>query len=90
MINHNIKADDRLLATFICNNPEFETACNSRDGDKLIMIVDAEIEKNKLHTKGAAKLRSDIIRMMMSKKSFTEIMFFVWNSRLSGTGFGVI
>jgi hypothetical protein len=85
-----MKVEDRLLATHISNNPEFEAACLAGDADKIIEIVNSEMEENKLHTKGANKLKADIIRMLNAKKHFTQILMFVWNSRLSGTGDAVI
>ena len=47
-----------------------------------------------LHTKGAEKLRADIIRMLQGSTKVpmtvgTNIMRFVYNSRLSGIGLGV-
>lgn len=85
-----MKIEDRLLATHISNNPDFEAACLAGEADKVITIVDQEMEKNNLHTKGALKLRADIIRMLSVKKHFAQILMFVWNSRLSGTGDAVI
>ena len=85
----NIKAEDKLLATHITNNPEFETACTANNKEMIMSIVHHEMEKNNLYTNGAKKLRDDIFRMLNRKKSCTEVLFFVWNSRLSGTGFAV-
>ena len=85
-----MKIEDRLLATHISNNPDFEAACLTGDADKIIQIVNLEMEKNELYTKGATKLKSDIIRMLNAKKHFAQILMFVWNSRLSGTGDAVI
>lgn len=87
---HTIKIEDQLLATHISNNPEFEAACLAGDAEKIIMIVNREMEEHKLYTKGANKLKSDIIRMLNTKKHFAQILMFVWNSRLSGTGDAVI
>jgi hypothetical protein len=56
----------------------------------IMAIVDHEMEEHNLHTKGANKLKADIIRMLNTKKRFTDILMFVWNSRLSGTGDAVI
>lgn len=86
---HNIKAEDKLLATRIADNPEFEAACAANNKEMIMSIVHHEMEKNNLHTNGAKKLRDDIFRMLNRKKSCTEVLFFVWNSRLSGTGFAV-
>lgn len=85
-----MKIEDQLLATHISNNPEFEAACLVGDADKIIQIVNSEMEAHKLHTKGASKLKADIIRMLSTKKHFAQILMFVWNSRLSGTGDAVI
>ena len=85
-----MKIEDRLLATHISNNPDFEAACLDGDANKIIEIVDYEIEKNNLYTKGSNKLRTDITRMLNAKKHFAQILMFVWNSRLSGTGDAVI
>ena len=85
-----VKIEDRLLATHISNNPEFEAACLAGDAEKIIMIVNHEMEEHSLFTKGANKLKSDIIRMLNAKKHFSQVLMFVWNSRLSGTGDAVI
>lgn len=85
-----MKIEDQLLATHISNNPDFEAACLTGDADKIIQIVNTEMAKNNLHTKGSNKLKSDIIRMLNAKKHFAQILMFVWNSRLSGTGDAVI
>lgn len=85
-----MKVEDRLLATYISNNPEFEVACLVGDANKILAIVDHEMEEHNLFTKGANKLKSDIIRMLNAKKHFAQILMFVWNSRLSGTGDAVI
>ena len=85
-----MKVEDHLLATHISNNPEFEAACLTGNADKIIAIVNREMEEHKLHTKGANKLKADIIRMLQTKKHFSQILMFVWNSRLSGTGDAVI
>ena len=85
-----IKVEDRLLATHISDNPDFEAACLAGDANKILAIVDYEMEEHKLFTKGANKLKADIIRMLNAKKHFAQILMFVWNSRLSGTGDAVI
>ena len=87
---HTMKIEDHLLATHISNNPEFEAACLAGDADKIITIVNQEMEEHKLHTNGATKLKADILRMLNTKKHFAQILMFVWNSRLSGTGDAVI
>jgi hypothetical protein len=85
-----LKAENHLLATHISNNPEFEAACLAGDANKILTIVDHEMEEHGLFTKGANKLKSDIIKMLNAKKHFAQILMFVWNSRLSGTGDAVI
>lgn len=85
-----LKIEDQLLATHISNNPDFEAACIAGDANKIITIVNQEMEEHSLHTKGANKLKADIIRMLNTRKHFAQILMFVWNSRLSGTGDAVI
>ena len=89
------KVEDRLLATHITNNANFEKACMSGDSSLIMSIVTDEMEKNNLHTKGSKKLHDDIIKMIngkskISKSVGSNILFFVWNSRMSGTGYGVL
>ena len=88
------KVENSLLATHITENPEFNNACFAGNGQLIMSIVDNEMEKNDLHTKGAEKLRADIIRMLQGRTKVpmtvgTNIMRFVYNSRLSGIGLGV-
>jgi hypothetical protein len=87
----NISIEDRLLATHVSNNGEFETACLAGDSDKIMSIVAAEMEKNNLFTKGSKKLQEDICRMLQGKAKVPtwvgqNILMFVWNSRMSGIG----
>jgi hypothetical protein len=89
------KVENRLLATHISANAEFESACMSGDGKKIMSIVETEMEKNNLFTKGSQKLKSDIIAMLKGKERVPSwlgqnILMFVWNSRMSGTGYAVI
>ena len=86
---HTTKVEDRLLATHIADNPEFEVACSVNDKETIMSIVNHEMEEHDLYTAGAKKLRDDIFRMLNRKKSCMDILFFVWNSRLSGTGLAV-
>jgi hypothetical protein len=86
--------EDRLLATHICDNTEFEEACLSGNAGKIMAIVEAEMEKNKLFTKGSKKLRDDISRRLRGQERVSynvgaSILSFVWNSRLSGIGLAV-
>ena len=85
------KIEDRLLATHVTNNPEFTNACLSGDGLMIMDIVEAEMKKNNLFTKGSKKLQADIIRMLqgqsrVSKRVGERVLFFVYNSRLAGIG----
>ena len=86
--------EDRLLATHVSNNKDFADACQSGDVIQIMSIVDKEMDKNNLHTKGAEKLRADIVRMTRGNTKVSSyigngILMFVWNSRLSGTGYAV-
>lgn len=88
------KIEDRLLATHIADNPEFEGACLSGNGLMIMEIVEHEMEKNNLYTKGSKKLQADIIRMLQGRSSVSSyvgqnVLMFVWNSRLSGIGLAV-
>jgi hypothetical protein len=88
------KVENRLLATHIADNADFETACLSGDAKKIMTIVQAEMENNNLFTTGSKKLRDDIFRMTKGQDKVSvhigsDILVFVWNSRLSGTGFAV-
>jgi hypothetical protein len=88
------KIEDRLLATHISDNPDFEGACLSGNGLVIMEIVEAEMKKNNLYTKGSKKLQEDIIRMLQGRSSVSKhvgqnILMFVWNSRLSGIGLAV-
>ena len=52
------------------------------------------MKNNNLFTKGSNKLKEDIFRLTKGKTKVsssdgTNILYFVWNARLSGTGFGV-
>jgi hypothetical protein len=94
MTTHSITVEDRLLATYISNNPSFEEACLSGNVSKILQIANQEMEINHLHTPGAIKLYNDIRaltkgKIQVSPKVGENILFFVWNSRLSGTGFAV-
>jgi hypothetical protein len=89
-----LKAENNLLATHISDNSDFETACLTGDAIKIRSIVITEMEKANLHTKGSNKLRDDIFSMLQGKDKVStyignNILSFVWNSRLSGTGFAV-
>ena len=85
-----MKIEDRLLATHIADNVDFELACASGNKEKILSIVDFEMEKNNLHTAGSKKLRNDIFRILNSRKPVIEVLYFVWISRISGTGDRVI
>ena len=86
--------ESRLLATHISNNKDFEVACMSGDADMIVSIINSEMDKNKLFTKGSQKLRDDVLRMTQGKAKISSrmgnnILAFVWNSRLSGIGLAV-
>lgn len=89
------KVENRLLATHIAQNPDFESACYSGNSIKILEIIDTEMERNNLFTKGSQKLKADIVKMLqgrpkVSRYTGENILMFVWNSRLSGTGYAVI
>lgn len=89
------KIEDRLLATHISDNPDFEGACLSGNGTMIMEIIATEMEKNNLYTKGSKKLQADIIRMLKGQAQVSQyvgqnILFFVYNSRLAGIGLAVI
>jgi hypothetical protein len=88
------KIENNLLATHISNNKDFEPACLTGNAEKILYIVDYEIEHNNLHTKGSEKLKNDILKLTKGQAKISasvgqNILFFVWNSRLSGTGLAV-
>lgn len=88
------KNSDRLLATHIANNKEFENACYAGDSHQIVSIIEAEMQKNKLFTKGSEKLKNDILRMLQGKEKVSyltgvNILMFVWNSQAKGIGLAV-
>ena len=92
--NLSEKIEDKLLATHVSNNPQFEGACLSGDGLMIMEIVKAEMEKNNLFTAGSKKLQEDITRMLKGQVRVPSyvgqnILMFVWNSRLAGIGMAV-
>ena len=92
--NLSEKIEDRLLATHISNNPNFAQACESGNGAMIMEIIETEMEKNNLYTKGSKKLQADIVRMLkgqsrVSKYVGQHILLFVYNSRLAGIGLAV-
>lgn len=89
------ETDSHLLAAHIANNTDFEAACFSGDVSQIMSIVETEMEKNKLFTKGSIKLKNDIYRKLAGKEKISyslgvSILSFVWNSRMSGNGLAVI
>lgn len=84
------KIENRLIATHVSNNVDFEEACMTNNYDRIIQIFDEEMEENDLFTKGAIKLKEEVKLMITKHKPGTDILFKVWNARMSGTGFGVI
>ena len=94
-LTEGVTSAENLIATYICNNPEFETACLTGNATQIMSIIDAEMEANNMYTPGAKKLRNDVFRMTRGNakvpaKIGEQILFFVWNSQLSGTGDGVL
>lgn len=94
-LTEGIAPADSLLATHICKNPDFETACIAGDAAKIMAIIDSEMEANNLYTPGSKKLRNDVFRMTRGNervpaKIGENILFFVWNSQMSGIGQKVI
>lgn len=88
------KIESRLLATHITDNPNFTQACESGDGLMIMEIVEAEMKKNDLYTKGSKKLQADIIRMLKGQSRVSasigqNVLFFVYNSRLAGIGLAI-
>ena len=91
----SLNVEERLLATHIADNQNFEAACMSGDADLIRTIVLSEMDKAQLNTKGANKLKDDIFSLLkeqakVSVQTGEHILFFVWNARLSGTGFAVV
>ena len=84
---------DHLLATHVVNNEDFTAACFAGNGAQIMAIVEAEMKKHKLFTKGSEKLKADIQRMLQGKEKVstavgTQVLEFVWNSQAKGCGFG--
>ena len=93
--NLNPKIEDRLLATHVTNNKDFESACLSGNAGQIMAIIETEMQKHKLFTKGSEKLKADIMRMLQGKDVVStsvgqNILMFVWNSRASGIGLATI
>ena len=94
-MNINTKKEERLLATHLSNNKDFAVACQTGDANLIRTIVEAEMNKANLHTKGSNNLRDDIFRMLQDKIKVStyignNVLAFVWNARLSGTGLAVV
>ena len=90
-----VAPEESLLATHVVKNPSFEAACLTGDASKIMDIVEFEMKSNNLHTKGAQKLHDDIFEKTkgltkIPGKIGEQILFFVWNSQLAGTGNGVL
>lgn len=90
----NAVIEERLLATHISENKEFENACLTGNAEMIMHIVQLEMDRNCLHTPGSLKLYDDIYRITQGKKYVSayigaRILSFVWNARLSGTGLAV-
>ena len=85
---------DYLLATHVANNENFTAACYAGNGAQILEIVEAEMQKNKLFTKGSEKLKADILRLLQGKEKVSvsvgmRVLEFVWNSQAKGVGLGV-
>ena len=83
------KIEDRLIATHVSENPDFEEACLTNNYKKIIQIFDDEMNANNLFTKGANKLKEEIQLMIFKRRPGTDIMFKVWNARMAAIGLGV-
>lgn len=89
-----LKIENQLLATHLSESQEFKNACKAGDSQQIMSIIDTEMSKNNLFTKGSMKLKADIIRMLQGRTRVPSyigenIVRFVYNSRLSGIGLGV-
>ena len=84
--------DHTLLASKLADTHAFTEACMTNDLAAVKRIVDEVMESNDMYTPGAQKLKADILRMCARSGARTgeNILSFVWNSRLSGTGDKVI
>ena len=94
VLTEGVAPAEELIATHVCNNPEFETACMTGDATKIMSIIDHEMEVNNMYTPGAKKFRNDVFYMTrgnarVPKKIGEQIMFFAWNCQMSGIGLGV-
>lgn len=86
--------ESRLLATHLADSKEFEAACLTGNASLIMSLVKKTMNDHNLHTKGSNKLYDDIYRLTRGKQIIstavgTNILFFVWNSRLSGIGLAV-
>ena len=93
--NLETKIDSHLLAAHVANNADFEKACKSGISADIVAIIETEMEKHQLFTKGSKKFKADVIGMLQGKTivpSFVglKVLEFTWNSRLSGNGMKVI
>ena len=89
----SIEIQDQLLATHVVNNEDFTSACYAGNGTQIMAIVEAEMKKHNLFTKGSEKLKADILRMLQGKEHVSEtvgirVLEFVWNAQAKGVGFG--
>lgn len=92
--NLSLEIQEQLLATHVATNENFTAACYAGDGAQIMTIVENEMLKHNLFTKGSAKLKADIIRMLQGKAKVsvsvgTRVLEFVWNSQAKGCGLGV-
>ena len=89
------KVEERLLATHLTTNPEFDKACKAGDSQQILSIIETEMNNNNLVTKGSMKLKADIDRMLQGRTRVPSyigqnIINFVWYARLAGTGNAVL
>jgi hypothetical protein len=94
ILTEGVTRPENLIATHVCNNPEFETACMTGDATKIMSIIDSEMQANNMFTPGAKKFRNDVFYMTrgnarVPKKIGEQILFFAWNCQMSGIGLGV-
>lgn len=93
-LNEAHAPEQSLLATHVTDCPDFEEACMTGDATRIMAIIDETMQLEGMMTPGAKKLRNDVFNMTkgsarVPRKIGENILFFVWNSRMSGIGLGV-
>jgi hypothetical protein len=86
--------DECILAFHVMMNPDTNKALESRDAVKLLSIVDQEMEKNNLYTKGANTFRSTIEKMTCGMETVPYAMQrrlaqYIGDSYLKAAGMGM-